>query len=177
MKTKSKLPAFTLIEMLIVIILAGILFLVLFDGLGLVKRYMVRMKQTVFHRRDLLDSYRYLEGLFQRCDSVKLKNGNEFYFYWENELKSIAGIKDSLMYANSHEITDTLLRKVIGFKVRIKESAGSVDSLTVWLLHKGRSLYFCFGVRKSVGLDDQKKIKKVEEQYNNIENDEWNQKP
>lgn len=176
MKAKSGLSAFTLVEVLIVIILSGVLCLVLFDGLDLVKRSMYRVKQTLFDESDLLDNYCYLEGLFQRCDSVSIENSNKFSFYWENELKAVVEIKDSLVYTIRHGSSDTLLRKVTGFEVRIQEPAGRVDSLSIWFLHKGRFLCFPFGIRESVWQDDQERIKKVEDQYNNTENNEWSQK-
>ena len=64
------LAASTLVEMLIVIIVSGILFIALFDGVNLVRRYTNRLNKTLAAGNSLLDSYQQLDHLFLSCDSV-----------------------------------------------------------------------------------------------------------
>lgn len=72
--------ASTLVEMLIVIIVSGILFIALFDGVDLVRRYTNRLNKALAAGNSLLDSYQQLDHLFLSCDSVTASTGI-FCFY------------------------------------------------------------------------------------------------
>ena len=74
--------ASTLVEMLIVIIVSGILFIALFDGVDLVRRYTNRLNKALAAGNSLLDSYQQLDHLFLSCDSVTASTGI-FCFYKE----------------------------------------------------------------------------------------------
>ena len=75
------LAASSLVEMLIVIIVSGILFIALFDGVNLVRRYTNRLNKTLAAGNSLLDSYQQLDHLFLSCDSVTAWYRGSFCFY------------------------------------------------------------------------------------------------
>lgn len=88
--------ASTLVEMLIVIIVSGILFIALFDGVDLVRRYTNRLNKTLAAGNSLLDSYQQLDHLFLSCDSV-IGGPGSFCFYKSGERLALVENRDSLL--------------------------------------------------------------------------------
>lgn len=82
--------ASTLVEILIVIIVSGILFIALFDGVNLVRRYTNRLNKMLAAGNSLLDSYQQLDHLFLSCDSVTASTGI-FCFYKGGERLALVG--------------------------------------------------------------------------------------
>lgn len=103
--------ASTLVEMLIVIIVSGILFIALFDGVNLVRRYTNRLNKMLAAGNSLLDSYQQLDHLFLSCDSVTASTGI-FCFYKGGERLALVVHRDSLLVCTRSIGVDTLFREV-----------------------------------------------------------------
>ncbi|MDR0893648.1 MAG: type II secretion system GspH family protein [Mediterranea sp.] len=81
--------AFTLPELLVVIILSGILFLAVFEGLNMVTRYSRLLRQRLIDKGELLYSHSVLEGLMDDTDSICRvpAEGRTLIFYRNGEKK------------------------------------------------------------------------------------------
>ena len=105
--------ASSLVEILIVIIVSGILFIALFDGVNLVRRYTNRLNKMLAAGNSLLDSYQQLDHLFLSCDSVTASTGI-FCFYKGGERLALVEHRDSLLVCTRSIGVDTLFRDPCG---------------------------------------------------------------
>ena len=143
------LAASTLVEMLIVIIVSGILFIALFDGVNLVRRYTNRLNKTLAAGNSLLDSYQQLDHLFLSCDSV-IGGPESFCFYKSGERLVLVEHRDSLLVCTRSIGVDTLFREVEEIRiVPVRDIPVPVDSLGVRFRSRGETLLF--RVRKGSG--------------------------
>ena len=137
--------ASTLVEMLIVIIVSGILFIALFDGVNLVRRYTNRLNKMLAAGNSLLDSYQQLDHLFLSCDSVTASTGI-FCFYKGGERLALVEHRDSLLVCTRSIGVDTLFREVEEIRiVPVWNIPVLVDSLGVRFRARGKLYYFEFG--------------------------------
>lgn len=165
-KSDNTLVASTLVEMLVVIIISGILFIALFDGVDLVKRYTGRLSKTLTSGNSLLDGFQRLDYLFQKSDSIQAKEGI-FCFYWGGQQQAIVEIRDSLLCCTRTEQLDTLFRGVLSTRViPVKGNLALVDSLGVYFVYKGKTIYFPFGLVKRFERESENAIKELEDTYN-----------
>ncbi|MDR0938381.1 MAG: hypothetical protein LBN29_03350 [Mediterranea sp.] len=65
-----RLPAATLPELLVVIIVSGILFLSLFEGMSMVTRFSGLLRERLTDKGELLRAHSVLEGLTENLDSI-----------------------------------------------------------------------------------------------------------
>lgn len=147
-KHARTLKAFTLTEMLMVMIVSGILFIALFDGVDLVRRYTNRLTVKLTSGADLLDSFHRLEHLFRTCDSVQRKE-DAYVFYREGEAQTVVETRDSLLCTIRVGRQDTLLQQVTSVRtVAVRGAPALVDSLAVSFIYRGRQLHFFFGLSR-----------------------------
>ena len=133
--------ASTLVEMLIVIIVSGILFIALFDGVDLVRRYTSRLNKVLAAGNSLLDSYQQLDHLFLSCDSVTASTGI-FCFYKSGERLALVEHRDSLLVCTRSIGVDTLFRGVEEIRmVPVWNIPVLVDSLGVRFRTRGKEEY------------------------------------
>lgn len=108
----KKYKAFTVVELLVVMILAGIVFLALFENVQLVKRYTVRMESRLDESYFFWHHYSRLESLFQICDSALLEK-EEVLFYRGTTAYARLWKKDSLLLLKWQHTADTLFDNVV----------------------------------------------------------------
>ena len=157
--------ASTLVEMLIVIIVSGILFIVLFDGVDLVRRYTKRLNKTLAAGNSLLDSYQQLEHLFLSCDSVTGSSGT-FCFYKGGERLALVESRDSLLICTRSISTDTLFREVEEIRViPVRDIPALVDSLGVCFRSRGKLYYFEFGRVRRPESEWRQEVLDIENQF------------
>lgn len=74
------LPAFTMAELLIVMLVGGIVFLMVFEGLNIVRQYSNLINRKLMEKTILLCGHQTLEILMEHCDSIR-KNDSRIIFY------------------------------------------------------------------------------------------------
>ena len=137
--------ASSLVEILIVIIVSGILFIALFDGVNLVRRYTNRLNKMLAAGNSLLDSHQQLDHLFLSCDSVTASTGI-FCFYKGGERLALVEHRDSLLVCTRSIGVDTLFREVEEIRiVPVWNIPVLVDSLGVRFRARGKLYYFEIG--------------------------------
>lgn len=166
------LAASTLVEMLIVIIVSGILFIALFDGVNLVRRYTNRLNKMLAAGNSLLDSYQQLDHLFLSCDSVTASTGI-FCFYKGGERLALVEHRDSLLVCTRSIGVDTLFREVEEIRiVPVWNIPVLVDSLGVRFRARGKSCYFEFGRAWRTENERRTEVLKIEDQFKKEEYDD-----
>lgn len=164
--------ASTLVEMLIVIIVSGILFIALFDGVNLVRRYTNRLNKMLAAGNSLLDSYQQLDHLFLSCDSVTASTGI-FCFYKGGERLALVEHRDSLLVCTRSIGVDTLFREVEEIRiVPVRDIPVLVDSLGVRFRARGKSCYFEFGRAWRTENERRTEVLKIEDQFKKEEYDD-----
>lgn len=164
--------ASTLVEMLIVIIVSGILFIALFDGVNLVRRYTNRLNKMLAAGNSLLDSYQQLDHLFLSCDSVTASTGI-FCFYKGGERLALVEHRDSLLVCTRSIGVDTLFREVEEIRiVSVRDIPVLVDSLGVRFRARGKSCYFEFGRAWRTENERRTEVLKIEDQFKKEEYDD-----
>ena len=164
--------ASTLVEMLIVIIVSGILFIALFDGVNLVRRYTNRLNKMLAAGNSLLDSYQQLDHLFLSCDSVTASTGI-FCFYKGGERLALVEHRDSLLVCTRSIGVDTLFREVEEIRiVPVWNIPVLVDSLGVRFRVRGKSCYFEFGRAQKPQNEWRQEALSVEDQFKKEEYDD-----
>ncbi len=126
-----KLSANTIAELLVVMIVSGILFLLLFDGLDIVRRYGHILDRQLSAKSGLLYSHQVLETLFERTDSISL-NEQELLFYSSNAQEAERVYLDSACVLLCRpDYTDTLFAGLV--QVEPHGDSPSIDSLFVYV--------------------------------------------
>ena len=164
--------ASTLVEILIVIIVSGILFIALFDGVNLVRRYTNRLNKMLAAGNSLLDSYQQLDHLFLSCDSVTASTGI-FCFYKGWERLALVEHRDSLLVCTRSIGVDTLFREVEEIRiVPVWNIPVLVDSLGVRFRARGKLYYFEFGRARDPQNEWRQEALSVENQFKKEEYDD-----
>lgn len=129
---RTEIKAFTLNEILIVMVLTGIVSFIVFEGLSLYQRmygYVVlQNKQSM----EAYDNYFRTQGLFSNADSICEEDGN-LKIYRENDCVGGIRIGDSVMTfkpADSQNL-DTLFEHVSEYKTKTYNNAKYIDSLFI----------------------------------------------
>jgi len=145
---------FTLVEMLVVMILSGILFLLLFDGLNIVNGYGRLARERLNEKSELLNGHQTLELILEKTDSIR-KDKNELLLF--NSGANVAHlIIDStriVFYENPDQI-DTLFSNLVDIKFHsLPEKPMSVDSIFLSLLIGRDTLKLNYGLSPYAGFN------------------------
>lgn len=141
-----KAGGFSLPEMLVVMIITGILFIGLFDGVGLIQRYSRTMYKRLEQGNELFYALRTMEELYYRCDSV-LWDREFLHFYKEGKVIAILQEKEGCLWVQGGENRDTLLYR--GALLKPKALAGErCDSVEIVIQGLRNTHIFSFGVFK-----------------------------
>lgn len=126
-----QLTASTLVELLIVMIISGILFLLLFDSLDIVRRFGNKLTDKLHQQSNALYSHQIMEGLFERSDSIQ-RQDNELRFYRYGTIKAFLAVDSLHLLVRESERTDTLFDNLYTLKSHfIEEKSLLIDSLYV----------------------------------------------
>ncbi len=136
----GRLRASTLAELLVVMIVAGVVFMTVMDGAGLLGRHISLVSRTIADNGRAYESYRNLENIVALADSVVEHNGAVLiYREGKPDFRLVQG--DSVLQVQAYgrvgwswqpESTDTLLRNVARLRTcRASEFAGAVDTLHI----------------------------------------------
>lgn len=164
--------AATLAEMLVVIVVSGILFIALFDGVNLVKRYTNRLNRSLSTGHSLLDDFQQMDHLFRTSDSVLFLE-EKFHFYRAGERCALGEVQDSLWLCTRENKIDTLFRGVMETRVIPgNEFFARVDSLGIRFRYRGKELYFIFGRENRAEEDWEVCAEEVENQFKKEDDDD-----
>lgn len=142
-----RLPAWTLPELLLVMVLTGILFLSALDGLELLKRLMLRLQRETGYAYELQKNWELLDRIVMETDSIIPEN-RDFYLYREGREWICLQRDSGYMICRKENRTDTLFAGVTNIRlVQTEDKQHAGDSLFVTLTAGGRVYPLAFGLK------------------------------
>ena len=135
---QNRLRASTLAEVLILMIISGIVFLSVMDGIGLLRRFLDRASLRIAERTDQYAGYFRTADLAGMSDSLLAEDGRSVALYRRGVIDARITLSDSalvVLQAERGERADTLLRGVVRLRtVPEFQQGGRIDTLIVELL-------------------------------------------
>jgi len=128
--TKRKLHGMTMPELLVVMIVSGIVFLLVFDGLSIIQRYGYLLDQKLTAHSRLLYSHQALETILDKTDSIYWSD-NTLLLYMGNDPAILhLEMDSSYILFREKEHTDTLFAGLISVILHpISDESLWIDSL------------------------------------------------
>lgn len=139
----KRIKANTLVELLLTMIISGIIFLLVFDGVDIIKRFSYIVNNRISANQTVLYSHQFMEHLVENADSI-IKRGDKLLFYRESMVSDSVIIGETFFILESRGVTDTLFAGYIDYHTSpLLENTDHIDSLfincvvntrdTVWL--------------------------------------------
>lgn len=130
---KMKYKGSTLPEILIVIILSGILFLLLFDGMNIVNTYNLILRNRLITKNELFYSHSILEFIMEETDSIRLSYDEQtLFFYRAGEVRHTLLLNNKGIQVLYKELRDTIFINNSGWKLHyLNDSNYEIDSITI----------------------------------------------
>ncbi|MGV8094881.1 MAG: hypothetical protein AB2L24_23765 [Mangrovibacterium sp.] len=117
-------------ELLVVMIISGIVFLLVFDGLHLLEQYQKHVSKKLTERSGLLQSHQILEASFEVTDSIR-KDHDNLYLFSKGEVTKTLRMEKSFLTLHAAGRTDTLFDHLVVAYVRPDSHSVSVDSVLI----------------------------------------------
>lgn len=132
------LKANTLVELLLTMIISGIIFLLVFDGVDIIKKFSNTVNKRISAGQTMLYSHQFMEHLMENADSV-LERGDRLFFYRGGIVTDSVTIGDSFFILETRGMADTLFNDYISYHIFTSvEHTGHVDSLYINYAGNGR---------------------------------------
>lgn len=129
----SKLGSSTLPEILIVIILSGILFLLLFEGMNIIYKYNHILKDRLTMKNELFYSHSILERMMEETDSIRVSQEEHILlFYKTGEVKYTLSLYNEGFQVLYEELKDTIFTNNLGWELHSTDNnRHEIDSITI----------------------------------------------
>lgn len=150
------LRASTLVETLVMMLVTGIVFLAVMDGLTLFTRLQARRAAALLENGRRRDGYFRLESLTSGADSIR--SGREGLDIFHSGRHSVLVLCDSALVYHAGEFRDTLLAGVAGLKL----SGDDSDTLEIAL---GEGFVVRFPVELPPREQYRRSLEEIEEGY------------
>ena len=132
--TGSGLPASTLVEVLILMILSGVVFLSVMDGFGLLNRFLDRTSQRISEQTEQYAGYFRTVDLAGDSDSLISEGERTLALYRKGGIHARLSLADSALIVRQDERSDTLLRNVVRLRTVPEPVPGArIDTMIVEL--------------------------------------------
>ena len=131
---RKRLMASTLVEVLILMILSGIVFLSVMDGLGLLRRFLDGTSQRIAGHTEQYAGYFRTVDLTGDSDSLLAENEWSVALYRRGGIHARLSLADSALIVRQDERSDTLLRNVVRLRTVPEPTLGArIDTMIVEL--------------------------------------------
>lgn len=143
----KRLKAATLVELLLTMIVSGIIFLLVFDGVAIIKKISSSLNKKLMANQTVLNSHRFMEHLVENADSV-IARGDKLIFYRGGISRDSVTIEHTFFLLESNGLEDTLFTDYIDYRVVSVTGTGNrVDSLCIQnLINSNDSIWLEYGV-------------------------------
>lgn len=149
-KANIRLKASTLVELLLTMIISGVIFLLIFDGVAIIKEFSHSVRKTLMANQTLLYSHRFIEYLVENADSV-IEREDRLIFYRGGISRHSITIEDTFFLLESNGITDTLFAGYIECRIiPVQGEKHQVDSVCIqMLINANDSVWLEYGTSPS----------------------------
>lgn len=139
---KTHHKAFTLQELLVVMIITGIIFLAVMDGFRLYGKYAQMARKRMNEDIDIYNNYSRLELLAEQCDTVYSISDSLVIIEESDSLSFLTLQPSSFIAITERNITDTLFSQVLSINIkRNEEQLHTTDTLIISVKDKKRDDY------------------------------------
>lgn len=144
---QKQLKASTLVELLLTMIISGIIFMLVFDGVDMIKKFSRTVNKRIVSSQAMLHSHGVLEYLMENADSV-IERNNQFLFYRQGIASDTVAIDNSFFILESRGVTDTLFGGYLNYRiVPSLNQTNHVDSLLIHcIVNNGDSIWLGYGL-------------------------------
>ncbi|MDR1347622.1 MAG: type II secretion system GspH family protein [Prevotellaceae bacterium] len=133
------IKAFTLTELLVVMLIAGIIISGIMEGFSLVHRIILDRQAKITENMDVYDAYHHLENVITNSDSVAVDENNNLNFYRESDYQSSLYRENSFLTVKLANITDTVLKNVSSLKLIKSELPYISDTVAIDITYRDTS--------------------------------------
>ncbi|WP_295940256.1 hypothetical protein [uncultured Alistipes sp.] len=127
-KLRLKLQGSTLVETLIMMLVAGVVFLTVMDGLMLFNRLQARRTETLLTSGRERDGYFRTVSLVSGADSILSPGPGRLEIYRKGQLAELS-LRDSMLVCRIGEFRDTLLDRM--GRLRLAEFSDGPDTVEI----------------------------------------------
>lgn len=122
------LRASTMVETLVMMLVAGIVFLAVMDGMTLFMRLQTQRAAAILENRRFAEGYSRLESLVAGADTLRMSDGRLSLF--RDGRQTTLEVRDSALICMYGDLRDTLLRPVASLSLR-QSDAHCTDTVAV----------------------------------------------
>ena len=136
-----------MIELLVTMIISGIIFLLVFDGVEIIKKFSLSVNKRIMVNQTTLYSHQFMEHLMENADSM-IERDHRLLFYREGIASDSVTIGQSSFILESHGVTDTLFAGYIDYRITsLLDNAHHIDSLFInCVLNTKDSIWLEYGL-------------------------------
>ncbi len=141
----------TLTELLVVMIISGILFLLLFDGLNIITKYGHLLNKQLYQKSELLNAHQTLETILETTDSIR-KNENELLLFnaGRNFGQLIVETPRIILYKEKEHV-DTLFTNITNIRYHfISQGSFLLDSIYLYIVLKRDTIELNYALSPSL---------------------------
>lgn len=139
----SRFKASTITELLLTMIISGVIFLLVFDGVEIIKRFSHMVNNRIKVNHNALYSHQTMEYLVENADSITLRSNNLVFYRNNSRIDSVI-VDESSFKLKSSAMPDILFEGYLGYRVTSVEGQTElIDSIfinyivnardTIWL--------------------------------------------
>lgn len=136
-----------MIELLLTMIISGIIFLLVFDGVEIIKKFSFSVNKRIMVNQTTLYSHQFMEHLMENADSV-IERDHKLLFYREGVVSESVTIGHSSFILESRGVTDTLFAGYIDYRITsLLDNENHIDSLFInCILNTKDSIWLEYGL-------------------------------
>lgn len=128
------IKAFTMAEVLVAMIIAGIILLCVMDGFGLFIRYAGRLEKEIFKGIEIYTNHYRFDLLIESCDTLYSQSDGTILIV-QDEKQSALILNDSILTLETNEKKDTIFSDVEALTLKMGVDY-TVDTVVVVLVGK-----------------------------------------
>lgn len=126
---KKRFRGTTLVEILDVMIISGIVFLLLFDGLNIINQYSHVVNRKINQKLGLLYGHQNLELILEQTDSIQMENV-QLLLYGTNKLSFLTIDSTAIVLLDEDRNADTLFNNITDVHIHsLTDNKSLVDSI------------------------------------------------
>lgn len=163
----SSLPAFTMPELLVYMVIAGIIFLMVMEGFGLFRRYAENRADRIVSNMEFYDGYHRLASVCHAADSIASDDYGRIGLFSAGDPGSEIYVERQCLIITRTGRTDTLFTGISGLShiAKVPNTPGA-DSLAVVFSGRDAPLRISFSVIRRPEKEAQEQIEETEKEYN-----------
>lgn len=148
----DQLRAFTMAELLVIMIISGVVYFSVMEGLTMFRKYGSAIAGRIGHNSGFFADYCRLEDMVRYADSIRTADKGECEMYYEGRIRYRLVEKDSVLVAYADGVQDTMSVMITKLSVVSEkdgfQTAGSLSVIVV--TSKGEELPLSFRVEQDV---------------------------